>query len=42
MPPASTSPEKGMDYLENYVREVREVIGYEIPLAVDHPRACSA
>ena len=28
--------EKGMDYLENYVREVREVIGYEIPLAVDH------
>ena len=28
--------EKGLDYLENYVREVREVIGYEIPLAVDH------
>lgn len=28
--------EKGMDYLENYVREVREVIGYEIPLAIDH------
>ena len=28
--------EKGMDYLENYVREIRDVIGYEIPLAVDH------
>lgn len=25
-----------MDYLENYVREVREVIGYEVPLAIDH------
>ena len=28
--------EKGLDYLENYVREVRDVIGYEVPLAVDH------
>lgn len=28
--------EKGLDYLENYVREVREVIGYEVPLATDH------
>ncbi|MDI9498993.1 MAG: mandelate racemase/muconate lactonizing enzyme family protein [Bacillota bacterium] len=28
--------EKGLDYLEQYVREVREVIGYDIPLAVDH------
>lgn len=28
--------EKGLDYLEEYVRQVREVIGYEIPLAVDH------
>ena len=28
--------EKGFDILENYVREVREVIGYEIPLAIDH------
>ncbi len=28
--------EKGLDYLENYVREVREVIGYEVPLAIDH------
>lgn len=28
--------EKGLDFLENYVREVREVIGYEIPLAIDH------
>ena len=27
---------KGLDYLENYVREVRSVIGYEVPLAVDH------
>lgn len=28
--------EKGLDVLEEYVREVREVIGYEIPLAIDH------
>lgn len=28
--------ERGLDYLENYVREVREIIGYEIPLAIDH------
>ncbi len=28
--------EKGIDYLENYVREVRDVIGYEVPLAIDH------
>ena len=28
--------EKGLDYLENYIKEVREVIGYEIPLAIDH------
>lgn len=28
--------EKGLDYLENYLAEVREVIGYEIPLAIDH------
>lgn len=28
--------EKGLDYLENYVRQVREVIGYEVPLAIDH------
>ena len=27
---------KGLNYLENYVREVREVIGYKIPLAIDH------
>ncbi len=27
---------KGMDYLENYVKEVRDVIGYEVPLAIDH------
>ena len=28
--------EHGMDLLENYVKEVRDVIGYEIPLAIDH------
>lgn len=28
--------EKGLDYLEEYVRQVREVIGYEVPLAIDH------
>ena len=27
---------KGFDYLENYVKEVRSVIGYEIPLPIDH------
>lgn len=28
--------EKGLDYLENYVKQVREVIGYEAPVAIDH------
>lgn len=28
--------EKGLDYLENYVKEVRETIGCEVPLAIDH------
>jgi len=28
--------EKGLDVLEEYVREVRGVIGYEVPLAIDH------
>jgi len=28
--------EKGLDYLENYMAEVREIVGYEIPLAIDH------
>ena len=28
--------EKGLDRLEQYVAEVRSVIGYEVPLAVDH------
>ncbi len=28
--------EKGLDFLEDYVREVRSVIGYEVPLAIDH------
>ena len=26
----------GLDYLEDYVRQVREVIGYTVPLAIDH------
>lgn len=28
--------EHGLDILEKYVRDVREVIGYEVPLAIDH------
>ena len=28
--------EKGLDLLEQYVKDVRDVIGYEIPLAIDH------
>lgn len=28
--------EKGLDILEGYVAEVRSVVGYEVPLAVDH------
>jgi gluconate/galactonate dehydratase len=28
--------EKGIDYLENYVADVRSVIGYKPPLATDH------
>ena len=28
--------EKGIDLLEQYIDEVREVIGYDIPLAIDH------
>ena len=28
--------EKGLDYLEEYVSEVRSIIGYDIPLATDH------
>ena len=28
--------EKGLDVLEEYVRQVRGVIGYEVPLAIDH------
>lgn len=27
---------KGMDFLDNYVKEAREIVGYDIPLAVDH------
>jgi gluconate/galactonate dehydratase len=28
--------ERGLDLLEQYIAEVREVIGYEVPLAIDH------
>ncbi|MDQ0871454.1 gluconate/galactonate dehydratase [Paenibacillus sp. V4I3] len=28
--------EKGLDMLEQYVADVRSVIGYEVPLAIDH------
>jgi gluconate/galactonate dehydratase len=28
--------EKGLDYMEQYVADVRAVIGYEVPLATDH------
>jgi L-alanine-DL-glutamate epimerase-like enolase superfamily enzyme len=28
--------DRGIDLLEQYIHEVREVIGYEIPLAIDH------
>ncbi|MCL6444638.1 MAG: mandelate racemase/muconate lactonizing enzyme family protein [Alicyclobacillus sp.] len=28
--------EKGLDLLEQYVEDVRSVIGYEVPLAIDH------
>src|SRR3569832_1515489 len=28
--------EKGIDLLEQYIHEVRDAIGYEIPLAIDH------
>lgn len=28
--------EKGLDVLEEYVRQVREVVGYEVPIAIDH------
>ena len=28
--------EKGLDFLEGYLRDCREEVGYEIPLAIDH------
>ena len=28
--------DKGLDYMENYVADVRSVIGYDVPLALDH------
>ncbi len=27
---------RGLDFLENYVAEAREVVGYDIPLSIDH------
>lgn len=33
--------ENGLDYLENYLKEVRDIIGYEIPLAIDHIGHCN-
>src|SRR5690606_33780615 len=28
--------EKGLDILEQYLAEVRDIIGYDVPLAIDH------
>ena len=28
--------EKGLDFLENYMAEVRAEVGYEVPIAIDH------
>ena len=28
--------ETGLDYLEDYVKQARDMVGYEIPLAIDH------
>ena len=28
--------EKGLDFLENYMKECREAVGYEVPIAIDH------
>ncbi|MEG1640773.1 MAG: hypothetical protein RR284_07605 [Ruthenibacterium sp.] len=28
--------EIGLDYLEDYVRQARDAVGYEVPLAIDH------
>lgn len=28
--------ETGLDYLEDYVRQARQIVGYDIPLAIDH------
>lgn len=28
--------EKGLDILEDYVREVRDIVGYGVPIAIDH------
>jgi gluconate/galactonate dehydratase len=28
--------EKGLDYLEEYVKAARDVVGYDIPIAIDH------
>lgn len=28
--------EQGLDALEDYIRKIREVVGYQVPLAIDH------
>lgn len=28
--------EKGLDFLENYMDEVRSIVGYDVPIAIDH------
>lgn len=28
--------ETGLDYLEDYVKQARDIVGYDIPLAIDH------
>ena len=28
--------EKGLDFLENYMAECRDAVGYEVPIAIDH------
>jgi hypothetical protein len=34
--PAVNEPLKGIEILANYVAQVREIIGMEVPLAADH------
>lgn len=28
--------ELGLDYLEDYVKQARDMVGYDVPLAIDH------